>query len=1567
MTSATPAGQTQPIAASTANAASTSASGTSSPLTAVPAQLPGRSYASATKTFSQAANQSSSGPSVAGAAAPSQHGKESAVNGKTSGNMQNGDHGRKPSVIISASGTTGQIPNGGPVGQSSRPNISFGSMNGPQGSPAIASSVPHQVATPSLTPGNPRITSPAHSPSPIPQPAASGGKPPSTLPGQSNGLSFGSMGAENGDGSNRGPVAQAPLTPSAQPVHLRRESSQSAHSDMSNAGMQRGFVPPNGRGRGGYMGPNFAPHSPAQNYRQPPAQQRGGPNMPPQFQGQAQMGQSPYRGSRSPAMMHAQPFMPQGMQNPQMHYGAHPQHLNPQQQVNTISPSSSAETTPFSSSHQKNMTPVRPSNEPSSIAQKNTTPVQPSNAPGSIAQKNTTSTQQSHVPPSSNDLPDFSSDHAAFDQYLTHVNSQQAFYGAQPPYDPNAAYYQPYYPQQYYGAPPSPRPGQQYPVPYGGPPQYMQSPQHPMSRSGSQISERPGSSVGQPAASAPSNVSQGSHTPAPSTPTPSTSSFQIPPKTKSKAIVIKNDKGEEVTFGKKPSPAPAAVPQSPAIVSSSAPTPPPRTPSVQHNRAESKTATETKNEFQEQVKRKLEAEREAEKAKEDAEKKAAKDKEDAESKAAKDKEDAESKAAKDKEEADAKAVKDKQDADAKAAKDKEEADAKALKEKEEAEAASKKAAADKAAAEEAEKAEKAAAEAKAKEEADKAKAKAEADAVESEADSKAREQREEDERIEREIAEMEELERLEEERERAFQEKRNKQKAEQAAKDKEAAAKADEEMKRLEREAEELELKRERERENPVEQSAEDKAEAEKLFASLKKPTVGPGATEGADDADVPASEDSAATPKTAAKPKPAALKLETSTPVEPAQPTAGMQSLKSARFLEVKNDAISYPSGIKSPNPALNQDSKRVGKEYDMDFLLQFQNIFKEKPTVDWDQRVKDTLGDGEPGSARPSGGRGGSSMGGRAPSGRGAGAGAAPAFGAMGSFGNTRTLPPGTSSQDRFNASNAQRNGMSNPLAAYAGRPGGFPVGGPQSMSRGPSMQGMGSNSPKVGGSSRRGGGSKRGPSHRNDREEADKAKNMPLTAGMELKALEKSTTGWKPTSIGAPVQAVDLSGHMAPDMVQRKVKAALNKMTPENFEKISDQIMTIANQSKNEKDGRTLRQVIQLTFEKACDEAHWAGTYAKFCSKMLTSMSNEIVDETIRDRNNQPVVGGGLFRKYLLNRCQEEFERGWEANLPDKPEGSSQEAALLSDEYYIAAAAKRRGLGLIQFIGELYKLGMLTVKIMHQCVLRLLNFEGQPDESAVENLSKLLKAVGATMDSTEQGHQLVNIYYDRVQNIMENHKDMPSRSRFMLMDIVDLRKGGWKSKDADKGPKTIEQIHAEAEAAQAAAELERQKNTGRGGGGGGRMPMGRGDARSFSGAGGMPPPDYPRNQVGMDDLRRLQNRGTSGRQASQGLGPNLGPSSLFNSSRSNSGRKGLGPPRDGETSGPSSRSATPSLQKKEEPSTHANAFSALAGLDGEGAEGVGGTSEAGSPPVSKAQPASIDEKAASSTDNA
>lgn len=509
----------------------------------------------------------------------------------------------------------------------------------------------------------------------------------------------------------------------------------------------------------------------------------------------------------------------------------------------------------------------------------------------------------------------------------------------------------------------------------------------------------------------------------------------------------------------------------------------------------------------------------------------------------------------------------------------------------------------------------------------------------------------------------------------------------------------------------------------------------------------------------------------------------------------------------------------------------------------------------------------------------------------------------------------------------------------------------------------QSMGVPPPRTGTSSR--GGGQRNMSRtdtKNKKEEAKVNAAMPLTAGMEIKGLELSTTGWKAPNAGRPGAAasVDPSGHMPPDMVQRKVKAALNKMTPERFDKISMQILEIAAQSKDEADGRTLRQVIQLTFDKACDEAHWASMYAKFCLRMLEEMSSEIKDETILDKSGNPVVGGPLFRKYLLNRCQEEFEHGWSVNLPEKQEGQTEEAAMLSDEYYVAAAAKRKGLGLVQFIGELYKLRMLSIKIMHECFKRLLDFEGLPDESAIESLVKLIRTVGSTMQQEQNGPQLLDQYFQRIDTIMKL-PGLPSRMSFMLLDTVDLRKAGWKSKDDAKGPKTIQEIRDAAALEQQQAELQRQQQTQRGGGGAGRPPAGRGDARNFSGA--MPPPDYPRNQVATEDLRRLGNR----RQASsQQQNRTLGPSSMFSSSRSNSGRPSvLGAPSVQTSAkadtGLSSRTA--SRTEAETPRTPTNAFSALADLDtsGEGGDATPATSpqpKHATPSISDSQDASANE---------
>lgn len=196
----------------------------SSPLAAT-APTPARSYANATK---KSATDSTAAPVTVGGSV--QHGKStsvSPVNGKpmqtqqpqqaapapaaasgvtivngapTAPSASQGDHSRKPSVTITSAGTSGYMPNGGPA---SRPNsLQFGFANQQSspnmGNPAALASSQSQsgLGAPSM---NPRVTSPQTSPSPIPQPASSGGRPPpSTYQGQGNVPNFGSFG-EAGD------------------------------------------------------------------------------------------------------------------------------------------------------------------------------------------------------------------------------------------------------------------------------------------------------------------------------------------------------------------------------------------------------------------------------------------------------------------------------------------------------------------------------------------------------------------------------------------------------------------------------------------------------------------------------------------------------------------------------------------------------------------------------------------------------------------------------------------------------------------------------------------------------------------------------------------------------------------------------------------------------------------------------------------------------------------------------------------------------------------------------------------------------------------------------------------------------------------------------------------------------------------------------------------------------------------------------------------------------------------------------------------------------------------------
>ena len=268
-----------------------------------------------------------------------------------------------------------------------------------------------------------------------------------------------------------------------------------------------------------------------------------------------------------------------------------------------------------------------------------------------------------------------------------------------------------------------------------------------------------------------------------------------------------------------------------------------------------------------------------------------------------------------------------------------------------------------------------------------------------------------------------------------------------------------------------------------------------------------------------------------------------------------------------------------------------------------------------------------------------------------------------------------------------------------------------------------------------------------------------------------LEMSTHRWVSTS--TQLKVVDMD---TPEAVDRKVRALLNKLTVEKFDSISDQIIFWANKSENENDGRTLIQVIRLVFEQVTDEANWSEMYARLCRKMMEAISSKVQDNGIKNACGKPIAGGELFRKHLLNRCQEDFERGWVARgitaraatsedqaIKVANEKKGEESELYSEEYYAAQKAKRQGLGLIKFIGELFKLQMLTELIMHECVKKLLGNVDIPEEEVIESSCQLLRIVGRLLD-VPKAHAHMDVYFSRMKELGRSG-NVNSRMQFML----------------------------------------------------------------------------------------------------------------------------------------------------------------------------------------------------------
>ncbi|XP_052454945.1 E3 ubiquitin/ISG15 ligase TRIM25 isoform X2 [Carassius gibelio] len=256
-----------------------------------------------------------------------------------------------------------------------------------------------------------------------------------------------------------------------------------------------------------------------------------------------------------------------------------------------------------------------------------------------------------------------------------------------------------------------------------------------------------------------------------------------------------------------------------------------------------------------------------------------------------------------------------------------------------------------------------------------------------------------------------------------------------------------------------------------------------------------------------------------------------------------------------------------------------------------------------------------------------------------------------------------------------------------------------------------------------------------------------------------LNKAENVWKPSVKRSSLSDEDKPESLKTQELFNRVWSVLNQLTPQMFQPLMKQMMKLTIDTEER-----LKGVIHLIYEKAISEPNSSEAYANMCRCLmgLKVPSTEKPGETVN------------FRKLLLNRCQKDFEKDEDDETFEKQKkldaatGEEERQRLKEDLEDAKEKARRRSLGNIKFIAEMFKLKMLTEPVIHDCIVKLLT---KQDEESLECVCCLLSTTWKHLDH-KMAKPRMDQYLNHMKKIIKERRTS-SRIRFLLQDVLDIRR--------------------------------------------------------------------------------------------------------------------------------------------------------------------------------------------------
>lgn len=262
----------------------------------------------------------------------------------------------------------------------------------------------------------------------------------------------------------------------------------------------------------------------------------------------------------------------------------------------------------------------------------------------------------------------------------------------------------------------------------------------------------------------------------------------------------------------------------------------------------------------------------------------------------------------------------------------------------------------------------------------------------------------------------------------------------------------------------------------------------------------------------------------------------------------------------------------------------------------------------------------------------------------------------------------------------------------------------------------------------------------------------------------------TRWKPKLLAGG--ATDIPSDAA---ILASTTGILNKLSWTNIDKLTLKFLEALGVGGSEEttiSQELIHRTMQIVVEKAMLEPHFAELYARLSVKLSAIHK--------------------AFKRSVLQLCQEQFE------ITDSEEVNNENESA-ADRETANILARKKSIGLMKFIGELFVMKLIKAQVMLTCCKRLLNPQ---DEEKLESFCKLMTTIGKRLHSPDeqQGCEAdCAQLWDQVYSLAGKKEGGPvapsTRIKFLLQALVELKENNWiQLRHEHEKAKTIAQIHKE-----------------------------------------------------------------------------------------------------------------------------------------------------------------------------